>query len=285
VPSTRNLSVPPTARFPETAVACDVAGFAALRVSAEMMPALRRNPGPPYGEPLSASTLKHLDEQTLAGLAAVYHTIHDHSLSATRFTDWAILAAPRFLGRANLAVALHRFQLEGAWGISPHLIPHHSLHSTSGTVSQALKVHGPNFGVGGGPHAADEGFLTAGAMLAGDHVPGVWLILTGYHPELVPDHPETSATNGHAKVVPVCGAVALALVAARSGSHQVKLHIDAGPVVEAGTETAGHAPGQAFFSLEALLEALLDQKTPAGCWQLHCGGRVELKRHEAGAEN
>jgi len=164
--STRNLSISRTAHLTEAAVCCDVAGFGALRVPPEKMPALRQQPGPPHGEPLSPSLLKHLDEQSVVALGAVLHAIKDHGLADTRFTDWGILAAPRFLGRTNMAVALHRFHLEGAWGISPHLIPHHSLHSISGTVSQALKVHGPNFGVGGGPHAADEGFLTAAALLA-----------------------------------------------------------------------------------------------------------------------
>jgi hypothetical protein len=250
------------------------------------MPALRQQPGPPHGEPLSPSLLKHLDEQTLVAVGAVFHAIKDHGLGDTCFTDWGILAAPRFLGRANLAVALHRFHLEGAWGISPHLIPHHSLHSISGTVSQVLKVHGPNFGVGGGPHAADEGFLTAAALLAGDRVPGVWLILTGHDPELVPENPATPLANGNGKPVglPACGAVALALVPARPGSQRLKLHIGSGPAVEHLEGPAESGSGKPLFYLEALLEALLSAM-PHGTWQLHCGGWVELKRHRAGAEN
>ena len=108
--STRNLSVSQTARISETAVCFDVAGFGALRVPPEKMPALRQQPGPPPREPLSPSLLKHLDEQTVVALAAVFHAIKDHGLGDTPFTDWGILAAPRFLGRANLAVALHRFR-------------------------------------------------------------------------------------------------------------------------------------------------------------------------------
>src|SRR5262249_22094470 len=242
-------------------------------VPPEKMPALPQQPGPPPGEPLSASLLKHLDEQTLVALGAVFHAIKDHGLGNTCFTDWGILAAPRFLGRANLAVALHRFQLEGAWGISPHLIPHHSLHSISGTVSQVLKVHGPNFGVGGGPHAADEGFLTAAALLAGDRVPGVWLILTGYDPELVPENPAMASSNGKPAALPSCGAVALALVAARPGSPSLKLHIAAGPVPGAGLEMPEQGGGKLLFYLEALLDALLSAR-PQGAWQLHCGGGV-----------
>ncbi len=259
------------------------------------MPALRQRPGPPCGEPLTASALKHLDEQTLVGLAAVYHAIAQHGLSETCFTDWGILAAPRFLGRANLAVALHRFHLEGAWGISPHLIPHHSLHSLSGTISQALKVHGPNFGVGGGPHAADEGLLTAAALLAGDTVPGVWLILTGYSPELIPENPGTQGTQANGKQTPFpdCGAVALALTNPRptpgiskvSEGHPVgartrpglQLQIAAGPMPDGDGEQALGVP---LFSLESLLETF-QAPAPQGAWHLHCGGWVELKRQRA----
>jgi hypothetical protein len=253
-------------------------------VSAEQFPALRQKPGPVYGQPPTAAFLKHLDEQTLAGLAAVFQAIHDHSLGTTSFADWGILAAPRFLGRANLAVALHRFQLEGAWGISPHLIPHHSLHSLSGTVSQALHCHGPNFGVGGGPHAAEEGILTAAALLAGDQVPGVWLILTGFYPEQLPQDPSKPAPggNGHAAAGPVCGATALALVGSRPGSPCQKLQ-----VAPAAKSAESSDPARPLFSLEAFLTALTDPRPAGGSsgWRLRCGGWVDLKRHEAGAEN
>ena len=98
-----------------------------------------------------------------------------------------MVAASRYLGRANLAVALRSFMAEGVWGTSPHLIPHFALHSASGTISLALGSHGPNLGVGGGLHAAAEGFLTALTWLSTGVVPGVWLVLTGWSPELVPD--------------------------------------------------------------------------------------------------
>jgi hypothetical protein len=260
-----------------------VAGFGALSVTPAMVPVLRQKPGPPMGEPLPPAFLKHADEQTVAGLAAVYQAIHNHGLHRTQFTDWGILAAPRFLGRCSLAVALHRFQIEGAWGISPHLIPHHSLHSVSGTVSQALRVHGPNFGVSGGPSAADEAFLVAGGLLAGDRVPGVWLVLTGFDPEAVPEPPSTPPQNGHPKLVSAIASVALALTLARPGSCGLGLSIAAGPSLEVGgRENLGTA--EPAFRLEALLAAL-SEPDPAGAWRLHCGGRVELKRYGAGAEN
>jgi hypothetical protein len=159
------------------AVACDLTAFGWVRASVGELSQLRRQPGPVWGEPLPASFLKHADEQTVAGLAAVYHAIHDHHLGETPFADWGVLAAPYHQGRAALAAALLRFHEEGAWGVSPHLIPHRSLHSMSGMVSLALKIHGPNFGVGGGPGAAQEALLAALALLKRQQLPGVWVIL------------------------------------------------------------------------------------------------------------
>ena len=98
-----------------------------------------------------------------------------------------MVAASRYLGRASLAAALRSFAAEGVWGTSPHLIPHFALHSPSGTISLALGLHGPNLGVGGGLHAAAEGFLAALTWLTAGVVPGVWLVLSGWSPELVPD--------------------------------------------------------------------------------------------------
>src|SRR5262249_310020 len=117
----------------------------------EMLPALRQRPGPGIGESLPATFLRHADEQTVAGLPAVLHAIQNSRMSVADFRDWGIVAAPCFIGRATLAVALQRLATEGAWGISPHLIPHRSQHAVSGTISQVLKIFGPNFGAGGGP--------------------------------------------------------------------------------------------------------------------------------------
>ena len=131
--------------------------------------------------------------------------------TADRFDGWGVVAASRFLGRANLARALQSFLAEGVWGTSPHLIPHFALHSASGTISLGLGLHGPNLGVGGGLHAAAEGFLAALTWLSTGVVPGVWLVLSGWSPELVPDR-GGGATNGDD-----CQALAMALVRAGDG--------------------------------------------------------------------
>jgi hypothetical protein len=172
-----------------------------------------------HGEPLPASFLKHADEQTVAGLAAVYQAIDQAGLRANSFRDWGVVAAPRFLGRPTMAAALQRFAAEGAWGVSPHLIPHRSLHSISGTVSQALKIQGPNFGVGGGPGGTVEVLLAAMALLEGKRLPGVWMVLTCLDPESPPDEAGNMAPGTQAV------GLALALTPIRSSGSRLRLQL------------------------------------------------------------
>jgi hypothetical protein len=260
-------------------VCCDVAGYATQQAPADALPALRQKPSPLTGEPLPAAFWKHADEQTVVGLTAVFDAIRQHQLDPGSFSDWGILAAPRFLGRAALAVALNRFTLEGAWGISPHLIPHRSLHSISGTVSQALKIQGPNFGVGGGPNAAGEALLVAGGMIADERLPGVWVILTGFEPELTPVNPAETDAVSAADLPSAATAVVLALMreGASTARRRLRLGCDAGPVEE--LNQYGTASCWPSFSLQALKEAL-DSPAPAVCWRLR-GGWAALESPEA----
>jgi hypothetical protein len=195
--------------------------------------------------------LRHADEQTVAGLAAVFHAIHDHGLSADGFRDWGVLAAPRFVGRPTMATALERFVAEGAWGVSPHLIPHRSLHSVSGTVSQVLKTQGPNFGVGGGPGSEAEALLTAAAMLRCQRLPGVWAVLTCLDPDAAPGASGQPAAGTH-----VVG-LALALVPSRPGWSGLRARLLAG--LRPPQPLSAHGPPSPYlrlFRALALLEAL-----------------------------
>jgi hypothetical protein len=265
---TPELSRPPAG----TAGCCDVAAVGVVRATLECLPALRQNPGVAPGGPLPPALLKHADEQTVVGLAAVLQAVLQYPLTETSFTDWGVLAAPRFQGRLALAAALTRFAAEGAWGLSPHLIPHRSLHAISGTVSQALKIHGPNFGVGGGPGSAAEAVLAAVALLGGRDLPGVWVVMTGWNPEPVPDR------EGRTTTPAVCSAVALALVPSRPGWHGLRLRV--APAI------VGERPVQATddrttpFSLESVLMALSGPELPrtSFVWSLAWGGRLELDR-------
>jgi hypothetical protein len=180
-----------------------------------------------------------------------------------------VVAAPRFLGRATLTTALQRFAAEGAWGISPHLIPHRSLHAVSGTISQALQIHGPNFGVGGGPGAEVEAMLTGAALLSAGEVPGVWVVLTGWHPEPAPDR------KGQVAAHCVCQGLALALVAPRPGVAGRRLRIV--PVMRG--QPAARSGEVESFKLESLASYLdVENCTPATIvWALASGIRIELE--------
>lgn len=256
-----------------TAVCCDVAAHGTARATADGLAALRQNPGPSPGEPLPAAFLKHADEQTVVGMAALLQALHRHGLTGTDFTPWGAVGAPRFLGRAALRVALQRFAAEGAWGISPHLIPHRSLHSISGTVSQALKLHGPNFGVGGGPGGAAEALLTATALLSGDRLPGVWVVWTGWNPEPTP------LLNGHAAEAEV-RAAALALVPARSDGRGPRLRVGSGPLPE-----TGQAGTPQPFSLESLMAGLAERDAAPRAWQVGDAAWAAWEWGRAGSEN
>jgi hypothetical protein len=255
----------------ESGSACDLLAYAAVRVLPEELPALRQHPGPGLGERLPAGLLKHADEQTVVGLAAILEAIDRYRLTLP-FTDWGVLGATRFLGRVTLAASMRRFAAEGAWGLSPHLIPHRSPHALSGTISQALKIHGPNFGVGGGPHGAGEAVLTAAALLGTRPLPGAWVVLTGWDPEPAPDRDGGSATPA------ACCAAALALVPARAGWSGLRLRV--GP----GTGRAAPAWAAEPLTLEQLVAVLAAGEMPAPplTWALPHGGWLRLERVQSG---
>lgn len=239
----------------------------------EMLPALRQRPGPGIGESLPATFLRHADEQTVAALAAVLHAIRDSGATIGDFTDWGVVAAPCFLGRAMLAAALQRLAAEGAWGISPHLIPHRSQHAMSGTISQVLKIFGPNLGAGGGPGSLVEALLAGSVLLDGNQLPGVWVVATEWEPEAIPD------TSGQINPEAVCCALALALVGSRPGGRGVRLRVQA----RTQTTRVGAYPGpivQKVSQLHTLLTTLAEQETPPATfiWPLEGGGWIEFAK-------
>ncbi|MDR3634820.1 MAG: hypothetical protein P4L84_13530 [Isosphaeraceae bacterium] len=176
---------------PTPSLRVDVLARSALRIRADQVPELRKSPCTPGGAALPASLLKHADEQTVAGIAAVLGAIEEAGLEAGAFGDWAVVVAPRHLGRATFfRTAFPQFQAEGAWGVSPHLISSLSLHSPSGAISLALKARGPNLGVGGGPGGEVSAFLMAAMMLEAGSVPGAWVVLSGWSRLRAEDRPE-----------------------------------------------------------------------------------------------
>jgi hypothetical protein len=246
-----------------------------VRVNLDQVPLLRQTPGGGPSEALPPNFLKHADEQTIVGMAAVYQAIQRGRLNGRRFTDWGVVAGPRFLGRATMAVALQRFVLEGAWGVSPHLIPHRSLHSISGTVSQALAIHGPNFGAGGGPDSAAEAMLVAVSLLGQGRVPGVWVVLTELHPELHLEKPAGPSGNGH-KTAVECLAVAVALTPQLPGwdAHCLTLGTSAVQLQSNGVPPSAR---HGNFTLHSFASSLENSRATGIHWRLGCGGWMELK--------
>jgi hypothetical protein len=208
-----------------------VVAHAAVRATAEELPALRRSPGTLGGVVPPASLLRHADEQTVVGLAAVLRAVESGGLDPGAFGGWAVIAAPRLLGRPTFEAVFPQFLAEGAWGVSPHLIPNHSLHAPSGVISQVLKAHGPNLGLGGAPGRDAEALLAAAAFLEGGSVPGAWVVLTGWRDERSED-----------EAPPSCEAMALALTASRPGWRGVRLQVGPASVrvnaPKAGTDRA-----------------------------------------------
>ncbi|MCI0460581.1 MAG: hypothetical protein L0Z62_26810 [Gemmataceae bacterium] len=268
----RDLCSLRTGRAGCTAVCCAVTARAALNVSLDTLPELRKAAHPSTGEPLAPTLLKNADEQTVAGLAAVSEAVRASGLRGHELSGWGVVAAPRFLGRSVMGHVLHRFREEGAWGISPHIIPHRSLHAVSGTVSQILKLHGPNIGVGGGPGAESEALLTAAALLSDGMLPGVWVILTGHDPEPIPEDPAIPGLPSPLLCAPpVCVAVALGLAQAPPAEGRLRLTVGMGTPVEAAPRPE--------LTLTSLQEALAGGGE--GAWRLSCGGWAELRQAPA----
>jgi hypothetical protein len=257
-------------------VACDLAGWALARLPLEAVPEARRRPEEALGRALPPSFLKHADEQTVTGLAAVFAAVRDGGLGDVGFRDWAVLAAPHFLGRSCMAGSLERYRAEGAWGVSPHIIPHRSLHSLSGSVSQALQIHGPNFGVGGGGGGTSEALLAAAALLARGGGPGAWVVVTAVEPDL-PLTPEGGYAPGSA-----CVGLALALVPARRAGGAVRLRVTARPGARGARYLAparGAGATVDLARLHAAVERLGRERGAVGTLRelLEGGARLELE--------
>jgi hypothetical protein len=256
---------------PSAAVRCGLAASASRRLTVAALAEMRRQPGSLRGSPLPTNLLRHSDEQTIAGLAAVVAAVEGWRLSDD-FTDWGVVAATRFVGRPSVTHIISRFLTEGAWGVSPHVIPHRSPHSVPGTLSQALALHGPNFAAGGGAGGEVEALLAAVALLHGAFLPGVWLVMSRLTPES-----DCDVTTGKPAADVEAHAVALALTRSPF-PRTLELVVARERTEKARSSLAGS------LSLSDLDEALVrfdagaDVEHPLGC-----EGRL-LLRHGTPAE-
>jgi len=162
--------------------ACSVATWGAVHGTVADLEPLRQ-PNAVAGKPVSATFLRHADELTVTAVAALNQTVERGELRTADFRAWGVLACLPRPGRALVGHSLSRYEAEGAWGISPHIVPHRCLHSLSGALSLALKCEGPNFGVGE-PEALVP---MACAWLGLGLVEGVWVVLTQAEPQPATD--------------------------------------------------------------------------------------------------
>jgi hypothetical protein len=242
-----------------------VVAFASVRLPYDSLADVRRNPEPHLGFPLPTSTLKHLDEQTIAGLASVCRAIRECDLDPHGFSDWGVLAAPHLLGQSVMVASLVRFRDEGAWGVSPHVIPHHSLHSISGTVSQVLKVHGPNLGVGGGSGGPGEAFVAAASWLGRRRVPGVWIVVTSLDPV------STLCEDGRPQPGTDCVGLALALTPAQSDAVGLRFNVLPGDDARRTDRPVD------IHRLTAALESTRSSRSAGGLVVSNAAPRIELE--------
>jgi hypothetical protein len=257
------------------AVEYGVLAHAAVQTPVDAMTRLRQNPGPSPGPTWPANFLKHSDEQTVVGFAAVLQAIRAFRLQDRSFRDWGVVAAPRFVGRLVGTGAMIKYEREGARSTSPHLIPHQSLHAVSGAISVALQMHGPNCGVGGGPEALAEGLLAACTILDAGDIPGLWLVVSQWEPEPIPDAQGRSAVPGP------CHGVALALVPHVPSGAAIRLRYrwdGAAPAVPSGLETAGQPSRTPDVPSLAGFLARMTETPTAASWvcSVRGGGQLEL---------
>jgi hypothetical protein len=236
----------------ESNVCCHIAGLVVERADVAAI-ALRRKATIAFGgQTLPTSFLKHAEDQTVLAVHAVLNVITRQCWHERSFANWGVLAAADFFGRATNAQTIERFRADGAWGVSPHVIPHQSFHAISGTISQALQIHGPNLGAGSGPNTAPDAILLALTILAGGELPGVWLVLSGHESEYIPQ-------PGVKTAPPRCVAAALALTPGAFAGGGAYLAIDH---ARAGVSSSALYPD---FDLLSFLEAV---SSGAGKWRL-----------------
>ena len=250
-------------------VCLHLSGLGTARADLPSIAALRKSLPAWVPKDTPGHFLKHADEQTVVAVAALDAAIQLAERPISDYSQWAIVAAPRFIGRIAGGVTIGRYSRGGGPSISPHLIPQHSLHSISGALSILLSSRHPNFGIGGTGNSLREGLLTALAF-PGLQPKGLWLIATAWEPEPQLDE------GGNCCNAPICHAVALALqpAAAQGSCGRLRLVSD-GQDIESGSN---YRWGENASGLCGRLAALMPGG-PASCfaWDLPFGGAVVLE--------
>jgi hypothetical protein len=224
-----------------------IVGWSLTRLGREQLDLARKSPAAWTPTIAPAPSLKHADDQTVTSLVAARRVCDQFAPIAIDFSDWGLVAAPRFLGRAAVGRTLRRYPVDGAWGVSMQLIPQHMLHSPASMLCIALGLKGAAIGAGGGPEGESEAAMAAIGILR-QGAAGVWLVWSGWEPELIvsPTSEETSDAR--------CVAVALAIQNSPNACSTSRLRLR-------NTPGANQEPPQKAFSLLARAEGIAEDST------------------------
>lgn len=239
----------------------------------------RNEPGPlPSGE-MPRRFLRHADEHSVIACRAVLEAIASRptvSLAAGEResgppagADWGVLAASSGAGRLMGAASLVATRSAGSAGVSTHVVPQCSLHAAASSISVILGLHGPHFGIGGGPEAFGEAIVVAASMI--DLVSpdaGLWLVLTGWDREpVLDDNGAMLESEGD----PVLRAIALALTRRPDGLARLEVGRARGP---ASSDAAVDCDGGSTPLTLAALVAAVESATAGASVALSLGGRM-----------
>src|SRR5437868_7838943 len=106
----------------------NLCGFGTARADLAAIATMRKSLPAWAPQETAGHFLKHADEQTVLAVAAVDRAIQSSRMTPEDYRDWAIIAAPRYIGRIAGTTTLARYAKGGGPALSPHLIPQHSLH-------------------------------------------------------------------------------------------------------------------------------------------------------------
>lgn len=140
--------------------------------------------------PLGLTITKHLDEQAIVILETLHLAVQKSGMLKKEFHNWGTVTSPRHPGRSRLIQTINKFKTEGAWVVSPHIVPFDSLHSHAGLISQVYGIHGPNLGAGGMAGLEGQVFMAALTLLFSQEVTGLWLGWSCWNPEIGPNWAE-----------------------------------------------------------------------------------------------
>lgn len=261
----------------EVCFEASVSAVASASISYPELQAMRKTP-PRFGDVVvQGHFLKHADEQAIVALEAIRLACErSPQLDVRTQSRWAVVSAPRYIGRMAAAQIVSRFDRSGTTGVPTHAGAHYSLNSVSGVVGIAMGIRGPNLGVGGGPATILEGLIASLTLFDTAVVPGVWLTLTGWSHEPLPD-PEGKVADRC-----VCHGVALALQPQAAGSSQLRLRLP-GASAPVNRFLARRNLDPSIAELAALVSEAEGARPADWFRSLPDGGSIELRLNAAAA--